>query len=85
MFIAQRFAFLYNLYIDIARFLMSNFARVFLNAKEEKEIQTGFPWVFDNEISHVKYRKSEKVVGICALGSLCRGIKRNYKMVLFRW
>ena len=39
---------------------MSNFARVFLNAKEEKEIQTGFPWVFDNEISHVKYRKSEK-------------------------
>ena len=37
---------------------MECFARVFLNAKEEKEIQTGFPWVFDNEISHVKYRKS---------------------------
>ena len=35
-------------------------ARVFLNAKEEKEIQTGFPWVFDNEISHIKYRKNEK-------------------------
>ena len=34
MFIAQRFAFLYNLYIDIARFFMSNFARVFLNAKD---------------------------------------------------
>lgn len=39
---------------------MNCFARVFLNAKEEKEIQTGFPWVFDNEISHVKFRKSEK-------------------------
>ncbi|MCR5494079.1 MAG: class I SAM-dependent rRNA methyltransferase [Treponema sp.] len=39
---------------------MNCIARVFLNAKEEKEIQTGFPWVFDNEISYVKYRKSEK-------------------------
>ncbi len=36
------------------------FPRVFLNAKEEKEIQQGYPWVFDNEISHVKYRKDEK-------------------------
>ena len=33
--------------------------RVFLNAKEEKEILQGFLWVFDNEISHVKYQKSE--------------------------
>lgn len=38
----------------------NNFPRVFLNAKEEKEILQGFPWVFDNEISHVKYRKDEK-------------------------
>lgn len=37
-----------------------NYARVFLKAKEEKELQQGFPWVFDNEISHVKYRKDEK-------------------------
>ena len=36
------------------------FAKVFLNAKEEKEIQQGFPWVFDNEISHLKYRSDEK-------------------------
>ena len=35
---------------------MNNFPRVFLNNKEEKEIQQGFPWVFDNEISHVKHR-----------------------------
>lgn len=40
--------------------MTNTYARVFLNAKEEKEIQTGFPWVFDNEISHIKYRKSEK-------------------------
>ena len=35
---------------------MNNFPRVFLNNKEEKEIQQGFPWVFDNEISHIKHR-----------------------------
>lgn len=40
--------------------MTNNYARVFLKAKEEKEIQQGFPWVFDNEISHIKYRKSEK-------------------------
>jgi len=34
--------------------------RVFLNSREEKEIQQGFPWVFDNEISHVKHRPDEK-------------------------
>ena len=39
---------------------MNNFPRVFLNNKEEKEIQQGFPWVFDNEISHVKHRADEK-------------------------
>ncbi len=38
----------------------NNFPRVFLNNKEEKEIQQGFPWVFDNEISHIKYRADEK-------------------------
>ena len=31
------------------------YARVFLNKKEEAELKQGFPWVFDNEISHVKY------------------------------
>ena len=35
---------------------MNTFARVFLNAREEKELLQGFPWVFDNEISHIKYR-----------------------------
>ncbi len=37
----------------------NNFPRVFLNSKEEKEIQQGFPWVFDNEISHIKHRVDE--------------------------
>ena len=32
---------------------LKNRPRVFLNAKEEKEIQQGFPWGFDNEISLV--------------------------------
>lgn len=39
---------------------MNNFPRVFLNNKEEKEIQQGFPWAFDNEISHIKHRADEK-------------------------
>ena len=39
---------------------MNNFPRVFLKSKEEKEIQQGFPWVFDNEISHIKHRADEK-------------------------
>lgn len=34
---------------------MSQFTRVFLKAKEENEVKQGFPWVFDNEISFVKY------------------------------
>ena len=38
----------------------NNFPRVLLNKNEEKEIQQGYPWVFDNEISHIKYRKDEK-------------------------
>lgn len=38
----------------------NNFSRVFLKSKEEKEIQQGYPWVFDNEISHIKHRKDEK-------------------------
>ena len=38
----------------------NNFPRVFLNKNEEKEIQQGYPWVFDNEISHLKHRANEK-------------------------
>lgn len=38
----------------------NNFPRVFLNKNEEKEILQGFPWVFDNEISHFKFRENEK-------------------------
>lgn len=37
------------------------FARVFLKPKEENEIKLGFPWVFDNEIAHVKYEHEGKV------------------------
>lgn len=36
------------------------FPRVFLKAKEETEILQGFPWVYDNEISYVKWRKTER-------------------------
>ncbi len=38
----------------------NNFPRIFLNKNEEKEIQQGMPWVFDNEISYIKHRASEK-------------------------
>lgn len=38
----------------------NNFPRVFLNKNEEKEIQQGYPWGFDNEISHLKFREDEK-------------------------
>lgn len=31
------------------------FPRVFFKAKEENEVEQGFPWVFDNEIGSVKY------------------------------
>ena len=41
------------------RMSSNNFPRVFLNNKEEKEIQQGFPWVFDNEISHIKHRADD--------------------------
>ena len=35
------------------------FPRVFLNPKEETEIQQGFPWVFDNEIASVKFESAD--------------------------
>ena len=35
-------------------------SRVFLKAGEEKEIIQGFPWVYDNEISHLKGFDEEK-------------------------
>ena len=38
----------------------NNFPRVFLKSGEEKELKQGFPWVFDNEISHVKHRSDER-------------------------
>lgn len=38
----------------------NNFPRVFLKKGEENELKQGFPWVFDNEISHVKHRSDEK-------------------------
>src|SRR5574344_1033931 len=34
---------------------MSEITRVFLKPKEENEIEQGFPWVFDNEISSIKW------------------------------
>ncbi len=38
---------------------MKMIPRVFLNAKEDVEIAQGFPWVFDNEISSVKYEAAD--------------------------
>src|SRR5574344_152114 len=38
---------------------MSEFARVFLKAKEENEVEQGFPWVFDNEIGLVKFDSAD--------------------------
>lgn len=37
------------------------FPRVFLNPYEEIEVAQGFPWVFDNEISHVKFEEKSGV------------------------
>ena len=37
------------------------YTRVFLNKKEEEEIKQGFPWVFDNEISHIKFDSADGV------------------------
>lgn len=37
------------------------YTRVFLNKKEEEEIKQGFPWIFDNEISHIKFDSAEGV------------------------
>jgi len=38
---------------------MNDALRIFLKPKEEREVVQGFPWVFDNEISHVKYFASD--------------------------
>lgn len=38
------------------------FNRVFLNKNEEKEILQGFPWVFDNEIDHLKVQTKSGVL-----------------------
>ncbi len=39
---------------------MEYISKVFLKAKEENEIRQGFPWVFDNEIDHVRYETTLK-------------------------
>ncbi len=39
---------------------MEYISKVFLKAKEETEIRQGFPWVFDNEIDHVRYETTLK-------------------------
>lgn len=38
---------------------MLNYTRVFLKSKEEKEVEQGFPWVYDNEIGSVKYNAED--------------------------
>ena len=37
------------------------FPRVFLKNREEIEVTQGFPWVFDNEINHVKFEEKSGV------------------------
>ena len=36
-----------------------NITRVLLKPKEDREINQGFPWVFDNEIASVKYNAKD--------------------------
>lgn len=33
----------------------NNYTRVFLKRGEEREVRQGFPWIYDNEISHIKH------------------------------
>lgn len=39
---------------------MNSATKVFLKLKEDKEIQQGFPWVYDNEISSVKFLSEDE-------------------------
>ncbi|WP_242457154.1 class I SAM-dependent rRNA methyltransferase [Treponema zioleckii] len=38
---------------------MKIFPRVFFKSKEENEVKQGFPWIFDNEISSVKFEADD--------------------------
>lgn len=40
--------------------MKSTVSRIFLNPKEDKEIAQGFPWVYDNEISSIKWFDNEE-------------------------
>ncbi len=40
---------------------MNTNVRILLKPKEDKEISQGFPWVFDNEISTVKFPSGESI------------------------
>ena len=40
---------------------MNETVRIFLKPKEDKEISQGFPWVYDNEISQVKFAAKDGI------------------------
>ncbi len=46
---------------------MSESVRIFLKAGEEKELQQGFPWVFDNEIETVRQAKASVPYSECTV------------------
>lgn len=48
-----------NFPILMAQRLPASCVRIFLKNAEEREIKRGFPWVYDNEISHVKYLSND--------------------------
>lgn len=39
-----------------------NYSRIFLKPKEDREISQGYPWVYDNEISNVKFEDEKGAV-----------------------
>lgn len=46
------------------------YTRVFLKRGEEQEIKLGFPWVYDNEVSHVKYFQNDGTASAMPLADL---------------
>ena len=64
LFLCGGFFFLLPESLDVFLFIlilnfMNDFPYIFLKSKEENEIKQGFPWIFENEISSVKYRDAD--------------------------
>ena len=59
------------------------FPRVFLKAKEENEIKQGFPWVYDNEISHLKFEVGSKVTEAPLSDKVCQAVEDGSVVEVF--